>query len=326
MTTSDAGQQTDVAERAIIRAMRADDLDAADRIVRLAFGTFLGLPDPMAFMGDAGYVHTRWRAENTAVFAAELGGELVGSNFVTRWGSVGFFGPLSVRPDLWNAGIAQQLLVPTVQTFVDWGVTDAALYTFPDSAKHVHLYQKFDFWPRYLTSVMTKPVASEQTAARWTAFSATPEAERAGLLEACRALTDAVYPGFAVNGEIAATAAQGLGETVLLWDGDTLAGLAVCHCGPGTEAGSGVCFAKAGAVRPGPSAGDDFDALLAACEALAAERGLERIEAGVNTVQRDAYQRMMARGFRTQMLGIAMQRGGKPIYNTPDRYVLGDWR
>lgn len=80
----------------IIRSMRQGDLDAADRIVRLAFGTFLGLPDPMTFMGDADFTRTRWLADPTAAFAAELDGELVGSNFATCWGSVAFFGPLTV--------------------------------------------------------------------------------------------------------------------------------------------------------------------------------------------------------------------------------------
>jgi hypothetical protein len=34
------------------------DLPEADRIVRLAFGTFLGIPDPASFMGDASFAHS----------------------------------------------------------------------------------------------------------------------------------------------------------------------------------------------------------------------------------------------------------------------------
>src|SRR5580704_8993634 len=120
-----------------IRALREEDLPAADRIVRLAFGTFLGLPDPMKFMGDADYVRTRWKADSSSVFGAELGGELVGTNFATRWGSVGFFGPLTIRPDLWDRGIAQQLLRPTMDLFEKWRIRHAGLFTFANSAKHV---------------------------------------------------------------------------------------------------------------------------------------------------------------------------------------------
>src|SRR5690348_3459138 len=70
-----------------IRSLEERDLPAADRICRLAFGTFLGLPDPMTFMGDGDFVSTRWRAEPAGAIAAELDGELVGSNLATRWGS-----------------------------------------------------------------------------------------------------------------------------------------------------------------------------------------------------------------------------------------------
>src|SRR5579862_4567222 len=100
-----------------IRGLEERDLPAADRICRLAFGTFLGLPDPMTFMGDADFVGTRWRAEPSGAVAAELDGELVGSNLATRWGSFGFFGPLSVRPDLWDGGIARRLLERTMEIF-----------------------------------------------------------------------------------------------------------------------------------------------------------------------------------------------------------------
>src|ERR1019366_7368199 len=106
--------------QATIRLLREGDLPVADGILRLAFGTFLGLPDPMQFMGDAGYVRTRWLADPSAAFGAEISGELVGTNFVTRWGSVGFFGPLSIRPDLWDQGIAQKLLGPTMELFDKW--------------------------------------------------------------------------------------------------------------------------------------------------------------------------------------------------------------
>jgi hypothetical protein len=49
-----------------IRPLREEDLPVADRLFRLAFGTFLGLPDPMAFAGDAEYVRSRWRADPEA--------------------------------------------------------------------------------------------------------------------------------------------------------------------------------------------------------------------------------------------------------------------
>jgi predicted N-acetyltransferase YhbS len=318
--TSDVSTVSDL----VVRPMREEDVDAADRIVRLAFGTFLGLPDPTAFMGDADFAHTRWKADPTAAFVAELGGEVVGSNFATCWGSVAFFGPLTVRPDLWDRGVAQRLLEPTIDRFKQWGVTHSGLFTFPHSPKHIHLYQKFDFWPRFLTPLMGTPVTAPASGPHWSRYSDELKGGRSDLLDVCRALTGSVYPGLDLEREINAIESQRLGDTVLLWDGPILAGLAVCHYGAGTEAGSGTCYVKFATVRPG--AADDFERLLDACQALAAAEGLERLTAGVNMSHHDAYRRLMARGFRTQMEGIAMQRGNEPGYHRPDVYLLDDWR
>src|SRR5437762_2616266 len=81
-------------------------------IVRLAFGTFLAAPDPLTVFGDVELVRPRFAAAPDWAFAAELDGEVVGSNLAARWGSYGSFGPLSVHPDHWNRGIASRLLEP----------------------------------------------------------------------------------------------------------------------------------------------------------------------------------------------------------------------
>src|SRR5574341_1394987 len=221
-----------------VRPLQENDLSIADHIMRLAFGTFLGLPDPTAFMGDAGYVRTRWRADPSAAFGAEVGGEFVGSNFASNWGSVGFFGPLTIRPDLWDRGVGKRLMEPIMECFDRWGTKHAGLFTFAHSQKHVGLYQKFGFWPCFLTAIMSKnvgPIGQTGRKLQWTRFSAAPEDAREEMLRSCRQVTDGIYEGLDVGPEVRAVARQGLGATVLLWDNGRLAGLAICHCGPGTE-------------------------------------------------------------------------------------------
>src|SRR6476661_1313068 len=140
----------------IIRALKEADLDEADRISRIAFGTFLGLLDPGTFYGDADFVRTRFRADPSLSLAAEMYGELVGSNFVANWGSVGIFGPLTIRPDLWDKGIAKHLLKSTMDYFEKLGTKHIGLFTWAHSPKHLGLYQRFGFWPRFLTAIMAK--------------------------------------------------------------------------------------------------------------------------------------------------------------------------
>ena len=107
---------------------------------------------------------------------------------------------------------------------------------------------------------------------------------------------------------------------------DALRGFAVCHVGPGTEAGSGACYVKFAAVRPGSDAAGDFDALLDACERFAAARGATQLVAGVNTAREGAYRRMLARGFRTAIQGVAMQSPNEAGFNRPDVFIVDDWR
>jgi GNAT superfamily N-acetyltransferase len=309
-----------------VRPLQESDLPTADHIMRLAFGTFLGLPEPTSFMGDASYVRTRWRADPTVAFGAEVGSELIGSNFATNWGSVGFFGPLTIRPDLWDRGAGKRLMEPIMNCFARWGTKHAGLFTFAHSQKHVGLYQKFGFWPRFLTAIMSKRVVPAASRSQWSLFSDVSESEKEASLTTYRELTDAVYEGLNVGAEIRAVATQNLGDTVLLWDDARLVGLAVCHCGPDTEAGSGTCYVKLGAVRPSPTAEQNFDRLLDACEELAAGRGLSRLVAGVNTARHEAYSRMLERDFRTDFQGVAMHRPNEPGYNRADVYLIDDWR
>jgi GNAT superfamily N-acetyltransferase len=309
-----------------VRPLRENDLATADHIMRLAFGTFLGLPEPTSFMGDAGFVRSRWRTDPEAAFGAEVGSELVGSNFATNWGSVGFFGPLTIRPDLWDRGVGKCLIDSVMECFGKWGTAHAGLFTFAHSQKHVGLYQRFGFWPRFLTAIMSKPVERTMQSPQWTRFSEVQAGEREAVLSDCRQLTDKIYAGLDVSGEINAVATQKLGDTVLLWDDAGLVGLAVCHCGADTEAGSGTCYVKFGAARPGPTAEQDFDRLLRACEEMASTGGLSRLVAGVNAARHEAYRLMLERNFRTEFQGVSMHRPNEAGYNQPGVLLIDDWR
>jgi GNAT superfamily N-acetyltransferase len=310
-----------------IRPLTERDLPRARQIFQLAFGTFLGAPDPENFWTDRDLVHGRFGAEHTAAFAAEHEGVLAGSNFATRWGSVGFFGPVSINPVLWDSGIGQRLVAAACDQFEAWRIHHAGLFTFPHSAKHVGLYGKFGFHPRFLTAIMTAPARSDGTAPRFSRHSQLPEGQRREVESVARELTDQLYDGLDLGSEIRTVHARKLGDTALLWDGDSrLAGFAVCHWGPESEAGEGCCFVKFGAVRPGPEAEDRFAALLDACGALAESAGMPNVLAGVNLAREEAYRQMLGRGFRTQIQGVTMHRPNEPGYSRPGLFVLDDWR
>jgi GNAT superfamily N-acetyltransferase len=312
---------------ATVRLLAERDLPEAQRIVRAAFGTFLGAPDLDNFWTDFDYVYGRHGAEHIASFAIDdEDGQLAGSNFATRWGSVGFFGPLSIRPELWNRGLAQPLVAAASDAFQGWGLSHAGLCTFPHSTKHIHLYQKFGFYPRYLSGIMAAP-AKAGTLPEYSRYSALALEGRRAAEEASYALTESLYAGLDLRGEIRTVAARNLGDTLLLWDGASrLAGFAVCHWGPASEAETDCLFIKFGAVRSGAGADTRFAALLDAAGALAASVGMGKVLAGVNAAREGAYTQMGARGFRSLVNVVTMHRPNEPGYSRPDVYALDDWR
>ena len=147
-----------------------------------------------------------------------------------------------------------------------------------------------------------------------------PASKHDAYLRECRDLTNTVFDGLDLELEVRSVEKQKLGDTVLVRDQGGIAGLAVCHCGPGTEARSGACYVKFGAVRPGTNAADRFNYLLDACEGFAATRGAQKIDAGVNMARHEAYRIMVDRGFRTFLQGVAMQRPNEEGFNRPGMY------
>lgn len=320
----------------VIRSLKEADLGEADRVSRLSFGTFLGLPDPMSFFGDADFIRTRFRADPSLSLAAEVDGNFVGSNFIANWGSVGVFGPLTVHPDFWDKGIAKLLLDRTMEMFKELKTKHIGIFTFSNSPKHVHLYQKYDFWPRFLTAVMSKPAKAEYTmedgqeVISWTKYSDMQKERPSEIHDYCYSLTDSIYQGLDLKVEIQSVANQKLGETILLTDNkrNKLLGLAVCHCGPKTEAGSNTCYVKFGSVAASEdrSESDNFDELIKCCEHFAATQGLSKLTAGVNLGNLAAYRKMISKGFRTEFQGVMMTKNNDPGYHIEDVYAIDDWR
>ena len=94
----------------------------------------------------------------------------------------------------------------------------------------------------------------------------------------------------------------------------------------GSEADSRACYVKFGAVRPARDAESSFRQLMDAVELLADSRRLSRVVAGVNTSRHEAYCAMLARGFRTDIQGVAMQRPNADADSRGGLFVIDDWR
>jgi GNAT superfamily N-acetyltransferase len=310
-----------------VRPLREDELDAADGICRRAFASILGPRDPLSRGGDAQVLRCRWSADPASTSALLEGGVLAGSNVVTRWGSVGLLGPLSVEPSRQGRGLAHALVAEALRMLEGPPVTFRGLFAYAQSPAAVGLFQRFGYWPASLAAVMAKEIAPRAEAAAppelLSRLGADAEAEA---LSECRTLTDAVFDGLDPTGEILAVGEGGTGETVLVREGSALAGLAVCHAGAGSEAGSGRAAVKLAAVLPGAGAEARLLRLLGSVEAWAGTAGAKVVTAGASAGRVRAWQALRGAGYRPFVQGIAMHHERRAGYDREDVFVLDDWR
>ena len=314
----------------IVRHMVKEDLKEADRIIRLAFGTFRGHDDPENFRSDARFAHPRFSADPSASFVAELDGKVIGSNFGLHWGSVGIFGPLTVHPEYWDKGIGSKLMAPVMSCFKTWNVTHSGAMTFANSPKHVNLYRKFGYHPRFLIPVMSKKIEPASTTSNskltWSSYSDCAE-DQDKYLDECNKVTNTIYPGLDLELEIKTVNKMNFGETLILFDENKeVVGFAICHCGANTEAGNDKCYIKFGAVKVNSDAQANFMNLLRACEELVLKKGLSILTGGVNAGRYNAYQSMLKQNFSIDFLGVCLHQPNNDSYNVANRYVIDDWR
>jgi hypothetical protein len=146
------------------------------------------------------------------------------------------------------------------------------------------------------------------------------------LIDQAATLTGTIFAGLDLTHEIEMVLAHALGDVIVIAEGSRLTGLAICHAGPGSEAGSDALYIKFAAVRSGVEAAARFSRLIEACNDFAHRRGAKQMTAGINLGRMDAYRLMIERGFRATMQGVAMHRPWIEGYDQPDIFALDDWR
>jgi predicted N-acetyltransferase YhbS len=309
-----------------IRPLEEADVEAADKVRRLAFGTYFGVPDPLSFSGTARLVETRRRTWPDGALVAEKDGAIVGVAISSRWGSLGLFGPLSVHSEHWRGGIARSLLEASMPIYDRWHCRAAALFTFPSSLTHVGLYQRYGFWPRSLTAIMNRPVTAPSPVPQARSLTAMSAAEQNDAIAQCAALTDQLFAGMDLRDEIATVVAHPTADAIVLIEGSGVAGFAICHFGPHSEADTGIAYVKFAAARPGPNAARDFQRLIEAANDFAHRNNATKLSASVNMGAMEAYRLMIAASFAAGFNGVAMHRPWIEIYDRPDVFALEDWR
>jgi len=322
-----------------IRRVRKGDLGKVRDVIEQAFADFYERQvgtRPRQVFGGAQYVHHRWLMEPWGCFVAEEGdGKIVGAAVAVMWGTLGLCGPIAVLPNYQNQDIGQQLLQACQAFFDENRAQLVGLASYPYSAKHLVLYQKFGFRPRGLVAITAKAIERREPGMPPRAlrasvgirrYSTLEEARKKAVIARLRRITGALFRGMDLAKEVEIVDGLALGDTLLLERGREVIGFAIYHVPGVSEAPQGSLYVKFLAVDPRHRKPEHLLALLATLEEIAQEAQLQRVVAPVYTYYWTAYQILLEHGYAIDFTMVRMKRGKPLDHEDPADLVLDDWR
>jgi len=251
-------------------------------------------------------------------------GEMVAFNVAHRSGAEGWMGPLAVRPDHQGIGLGRTIVEAAVERLRSVGVTTLGLETMPRTVDNIGFYSRLGFVPGHLTVTVGRDVGTRSRAKHPVLrYSGGSEAERAGLLAGCRDALDALAPGYDFSREIDLTTALDLGDTVVVRRGDAVAGFGVYHSAPLAESRSAE---EVRLLKLVAASAADFDAVIAAVEARAAQIGVGRVAVRCQTRFTGTYRALMQRGYQVRWTDLRMTLVGYEEPTPPEgAVVFSNW-
>src|SRR5438445_757104 len=302
-----AGVSKKVAESDVhIRPMLEADLDAVLEITNSAFRELVERTTgrrPEGPMFASGLGRYRLSLDPLGCHVAVRGDEVVGANFSVLRGTLGWFGPLAVRPDAQGLGIAQLLVQEFFRSAGERGATLMGLETMANSPQHVHLYMKLGFRPS------------------WTGISFRREARAAKLpsgVEVDGAANELsyIYPGYDAANDVRATRSAKTGVSLRFGDG-----LAVCHTVSTLWADPTIAYVP---LIAAPDR-ETFDVLVRAVEAVAREHGKMRVVTQVPGSSVATQQALLEHGYDTGGAALRMKQGEALDYDAGPFFYCDDW-
>lgn len=268
---------------------------------------------------------TIWRyaiedADDGAMLWRDDRGHLVAFNMVHRSGVEGWMGPLAVRTEYQGSGIGKEIVTRGVEWLKSKGATVIGLETMPRTMDNIGFYSRLGFRPGRLTITTTVEAAYADVPA--TLLSRMAPAAQVAATEACRTLVQRLLPGYDYTREIHLTAALSLGDTVLLYDGDSLIGYALAHTAPLVE---GRAREELRVLKLVVDDESRFVDLLRAVSDFARRSGTRRVALRLQGEFQQAYERVIALGGHVRWTDLRMSFG-EYVEPRPARgLVLSNW-
>jgi len=286
--------------------MREADLDPVLKITNEAFRGLVERntgcrPEGPLFASSLG--RYRLEVDPDGCHVALSGDEVVGANFSVLRGTLGWFGPLAVRPDAQGHGIAQRLVTECLQSAEERGVRLMGLETLANSPQHVHLYLKLGFRPSWTGISFRGEVRDSQMPRGVDVDVAIPK-------------LDYLYPGYDATNDARATRAAKVGVTLTYGDG-----FAICHYINTLWTDTSIVYVPL-IVAPDRNI---FDALLRAVEAVAREHGKAHVVTQVPGSSWATQEALLEHGYESGGAALRMKRGQNLDYDAASFYYCDDW-
>lgn len=247
-------------------------------------------------------------------------GHVVAFNMVHRSGVEGWMGPLAVRTDQQGSGTGKDIVTRGVEWLKAQGASVIGLETMPRTMDNIGFYSRLGFLPGRLTITTTLDAAyGDRPAALLSRLS---PAARADAIAECRVLVDRLQPGYDHTREIELTSDLSLGDTLLMYDGDALAGYAIAHTAPLVEGRSREELRVLKLVLDDESR---FVELVRAIADLARRSGTRRLSLRMQGEFVSAYQRLIALGGYVRWTDLRMSLTGYAEQAPRSGLVLSNW-
>lgn len=267
-------------------------------------------------IADAGQGAMLWRDDR---------GRVVAFNVAHLSGSEAWMGPLAVHPDHQGHGLGKSVVNAGLELLKKSGAKVLGLETMPRTMDNIGFYSSLGLVPGYLTLTVTvdgvfSPVMTGRLRVLRLGSLAADELDHA--MNLCRSLAGDILPGYDFTRELRLTEELALGDTIMLFDGDTLRAFALCHSVPLVE---GRIREELRVLKLVARNEADFEILVTALSDHARRSGTRRVALRMQGQYPRAYRLLMKRGARVRWSDLRMTLEGYPEIVPSEGIVLSNW-
>jgi predicted N-acetyltransferase YhbS len=267
-------------------------------------------------IADAGEGARLWRDDR---------GHIIAFNVSHKSGAEGWMGPLAVHPDHQGHGVGKSVVGAGLDYLRVQGAKVIGLETMPRTMDNIGFYSSLGMNPGYLTLTLTvdgayaTPMTGRVKPLR---LGTLPPDELEQKVTECRVVTQSILAGYDFSREIQLTEEMALGDSLMLMDGNSVRGFALCHSVPLVE---GRVREELRVLKMVVRSEDDFDLLVTVLADHARRSGTRRVAIRMQGQYPAAYRRLMRRGARVRWSDLRMTLDGCPEPVPQSGIVLSNW-